>query len=197
MPLTQWDPRSGIGGFIGTLYWNILDRQAENEEVIRHHSKHAFDNGLIATITGFFDSPEYRSRSHSPRETVERLYRSILGREPSEDGLGGHAPMVPVGGGSMRDMVDSFVNSPEYNERFMAALVPARSPSYIEDQLLAIRYRLALLEEGRLQLQVEDLQRQMTTLEQRVHDGEERLRLQVEDLQRQVTTLQQRLHDGE
>ena len=124
-------------------------------------------------------------------------YRSILGREPSEDGLGGHAPMVPVGGGSMRDMVDSFVNSPEYNERFMAALVPARSPSYIEDQLLAIRYRLALLEEGRLRLQIEDLQRQVTTLEQRVHDGEGRLRLQVEDLQRQATTLEQRLHDSE
>lgn len=172
MPLTQWDPRSAIGGFIGTLYWNILDREAENEEAIRFHSQNAFNNGLIDAITGFFDSPEYKARSHSARETVKRLYRSILGRESSEDGLGGHAPMVPVDGGSMKAIVHSFVSSPEYTERFMAALAPARSPSYLEDQLLAIRYRLALLEEGQLRLQIEDLQRQVTTLEQRLHDGE-------------------------
>lgn len=170
MSLTQWDPRSGIGGFIGTLFWNILDREVETEEAIRFHSQRAFDNGLVYTITSLFDSSEYRSRSHSARETVKRLYRSILSRKPGEEGLASHAPMVPVDGGSMRDMVLSFINSPEYNEKFMAASAPARSPSYLEDQLLAIRYRLKVLEEERLRLQIEDLQRQVTRLEQQLQD---------------------------
>jgi len=147
--IAAWDPHGGIPNFVRTLYQNVLDREAESQEVVNHHTNAAYDSGLAAMITGFFNSPEYRAKNRSTDETVKKLYRSILGREAEAGGLEYHVREINRGM-SMDEAVLAFVNSAEYSQKVQQGLVPTPQPSHIADYIRTL-YRNVLDREAESQ----------------------------------------------
>lgn len=114
--ITQWNPSGGTPDFIRTLYHNILDRNPESQDVVDFHTKVAYNSGLRNAVLGFFSSVEYRAKSLPTEETVKKLYRSILNREPNGEEVAHHVQEI-IRGRSMEEAVRVFVDSPEYNQR--------------------------------------------------------------------------------
>ena len=79
-PKGVWVRPGGILAFVGTMYWNILDRDAENQAVIDGWAKHTYLHGLAHTFGGFFTSPEYTGRGLPTEVTVDKFYWAVLGR---------------------------------------------------------------------------------------------------------------------
>ncbi|KAJ7731862.1 hypothetical protein B0H16DRAFT_1468862 [Mycena metata] len=130
--ITQWNPSGRTPDFIRTLYRNILDRDPESQEVIDFHTRSAYNSGLCNTIVGFFNSIEYRAKSIPTEETVKKLYRSILNREPEAAGADYHAQQI-ARGRSMEDVVYGFVESPEYSHRVQQGLALRLQPDVTFD----------------------------------------------------------------
>ncbi|KAJ7806201.1 hypothetical protein B0H14DRAFT_3768692 [Mycena olivaceomarginata] len=130
--IRQWNPSGDTAGFISTLYHNVLDRDPESQEVIDFHTKSAYNSGLRNTVVGFFNSPEYRAKGIPTEETVKKLYRSILHREPCVTEVDHHAQEI-TRGRSMEDAVRVFVESPEYSERAGRGLSPRARPDRTYD----------------------------------------------------------------
>ncbi|KAJ7212383.1 hypothetical protein C8J57DRAFT_1733148 [Mycena rebaudengoi] len=100
--IRQWNPSGGTADFIATLYHNVLDRDPESQEVIDFHTKVAYNSGLGNTVVGFFNSIEYHAKSIPTEETVKKLYRSILNREPGVAEVDHHTQEI-TRGRSMED----------------------------------------------------------------------------------------------
>ncbi|KIM87526.1 hypothetical protein PILCRDRAFT_815052 [Piloderma croceum F 1598] len=58
-------PTCGIQDFVRTLYKNILDRDAESQEVIDEWTQRIHSSGVAHVVGDFFMSPEYRAKSMS------------------------------------------------------------------------------------------------------------------------------------
>jgi hypothetical protein len=71
--IAKWNLTGGTPDFIRTVYQNVLDRGAENQEVFDYHTRSAYDNGLATVITGFVSSPEYRSKNLYRRDCQETV----------------------------------------------------------------------------------------------------------------------------
>jgi hypothetical protein len=91
MQSTEYSVRCGLAphprpnrmqDFIMRLYVTILDRNPENPEVIASHANSAHAEGLVPVINHFIESPEYCAKQISRYETIHKLYRAILSREP-------------------------------------------------------------------------------------------------------------------
>ncbi|KAJ7826402.1 hypothetical protein B0H14DRAFT_3722570 [Mycena olivaceomarginata] len=95
--IMHWNPSGRTPDFIRTLYRNVLDRDPESQEVVDLHTRSAYNSGLCTTVGGFFNSIEYRAKSIPTEETVKKLYRSILNREPEGEGADYHARQIARG----------------------------------------------------------------------------------------------------
>ncbi|KAJ7312755.1 hypothetical protein DFH08DRAFT_973271 [Mycena albidolilacea] len=135
--IRQWNPCGGTADFIGTLYHNVLDRDPESQEVIDFHTKVAYNTGLVNTVVGFFNSIEYRIKSIPTEETVKKLYRSILNREPGVAEVDHHTQEI-TRGRSMEDAVRVFVQSHEYSERVQHGLSLHPRPDLTFDFIITL-----------------------------------------------------------
>lgn len=163
---TKWHPPSGIDGFVRTLYLNVLDREAESQAVVDHHKNIAYRNGIATTIKTFFAA--LVDRDKPPAEViVNKLYRSIMGREAEEGGLKHHVRAINQGR-SIGKVVDDFLGSDEYSLRERQGLVPNRHPTLVMDELAAVKDQLAALRQ--LPQQIETLSRQVEVLQRHMED---------------------------
>jgi len=83
--IAKWNLTGGTPDFIRTVYQNVLDRGAENQEVFDYHTRSAYDNGLATVITGFVSSPEYRSKNLYRRDCQETAVQSWVERLDQKD----------------------------------------------------------------------------------------------------------------
>ena len=66
--------------FVKTLYQNIFSRDPDNEG-LSHWTDHTRFFNIASTISGFFTSDEFQAKQLSREDIVDKLYRSIFGRE--------------------------------------------------------------------------------------------------------------------
>jgi len=131
-PKGVWDRTSGIPGFIKTLYWNVLDRDAESQAVIDHWTQQTYTHGLAHTVCGFFTA--LRSTAYgqgmSIEAMVDKLYFAVLGRQPEVAGRLHWAAQLRDGM-SLLEAANGFVGSDEYRGKVQAGTRPdsIHSPS--------------------------------------------------------------------
>jgi len=122
-----WVHTGGIPGFIKTLYWNVLDRDAESQTVIDHWTHQTYTHGLAHTVSGFFIA--LRSTAYgqgmSTEAMVDRFYLAVLGRQPKPGEPGKvHWVRELRNGASLLDVANGFIGSPEYRGKVQAETRP-------------------------------------------------------------------------
>jgi len=126
------------------LYWGLLEREPDRVGLQSQAGLLHGGTALEHVVRGFIASPEFRARmlaalvpptdlpdltqakngnGRSPEEIVTGLYRGLLGRDPDRLGLQDQAGSLHAGT-ALEHVVRSFVGSPEFRARMLAALVP-------------------------------------------------------------------------
>ncbi|KAF8958106.1 hypothetical protein BDZ97DRAFT_1843299 [Flammula alnicola] len=118
-----WVRSGGILAFVKTLYWNILDRDAESQAVVDGWTKHTYTNGLAQTLGGFFTSPEYTGRGLPTEVTVDKFYLAVLGRHAEAAGRAYWTEKIS-NGMSLLQVAEGFVGSAEYRGKVQAGTAP-------------------------------------------------------------------------
>jgi len=118
-----WHSSCGLAEFVRTLYRNILDRDPESKESVEFWTTHSTAHGLASTLNGFFHSDEFKSKNHLPEAIVDRLYRSILSREPEADGKA-HWLGRLGSGDKMEVIISRFLDCPEYRGNVQKDIAP-------------------------------------------------------------------------
>ena len=113
--------------FIRTLYQNILSRDPlpDDHPSIDHWMNHTNFHGIASTISGFFASDEFKAKNfeHPQEVIVDKLYRSILGREGGWDGKNYWIDRLRQGD-TVQTIVSDCMESMEYKQKAQAGVVP-------------------------------------------------------------------------
>ena len=113
--------------FIKTLYQNILSRDPlpDDHPNIDHWLDHTNLHGIASTISGFFTCDEFKAKNFKfPQEViVDKLYRSVLGREGGWDGKNYWIDRLKHGD-TVQTIVSDCIESGEYREKAQAGIVP-------------------------------------------------------------------------
>ena len=116
-----------MSDFIKTLYQNILSRDPfpEDHPNIDHWMNHTHFHGIASTISGFFTGDEFKDKNFKfPQEViVDKLYRSILGREGRWDGKNYWIDRLRHGD-TVQTIVSDCIESEEYKQKAQAGIVP-------------------------------------------------------------------------
>jgi len=122
-PKGMWVRSRGILSFVETLYWNILDRDSENQGAIDYWTRNTYSRGLAHTLGGFVTSPEYSVRGLPTEVTVDKFYLAVLGRHAD---AGEKAYWVDRirDGMTLRQVAEGFVKSAEYRRMVQAGTAP-------------------------------------------------------------------------
>ena len=116
-----------MSDFIKTLYQNILSRDPfpEDHPNIDHWMNHTHFHGIASTISGFFTGDEFKDKNFKfPQEViVDKLYRSILGREGRWDGKNYWIDRLRHGD-TVQTIVNDCIESEEYKQKAQAGIVP-------------------------------------------------------------------------
>ena len=121
----------GAAGQVPVLYERLLGRSPDGNTAAEYAAV-AEREGLLTVARALVHSPEYQERfgAHGvpvrgaePYEpSVRMLYRHLLGREPDPGGLREHAGNAARFG--LRAVIDEFLDSGEYVQRFGETRVP-------------------------------------------------------------------------
>ena len=113
--------------FVKTLYQNIFSRDPDNEG-LSHWTDHTRFFNIASTISGFFTSDGFQAKQLSREDIVDKLYRSIFGRE-----CRGDERTVQVirlrDGVSIYTIINDLVGSVEYREKAQLGAVPSPDTS--------------------------------------------------------------------
>jgi hypothetical protein len=99
--------------FMRTLYQNILDRDPEDQHAQEYHTGNTYARGLAHTIGCLFSTPEYQAKAMSTEATVDKFYRSVLGRRPDASERADYVERIRLGM-SLLNVAQSFIASEEY-----------------------------------------------------------------------------------
>lgn len=105
------------------MYWNILDRDVENQAAVDNWTKHTYTHGLAHTLGSFFTSPEYSGRGLPTEVTVDKLYWVALGRQ-ADTAERIHWVERIKNGASLWQVANGFIDCPEYKERVRTGKAP-------------------------------------------------------------------------
>ena len=122
-PILTWHSAGDISHFIKTLYHNVLSREVRSDDNIDGWINHARFHGIAATITGFFTSDEFQAKNLPQEVVVDKLYRSILGREGGGDEKNIQLDRL-VGGLAIHIVINHLVGSDEYRQKAQLGAVP-------------------------------------------------------------------------
>jgi hypothetical protein len=78
---------------------------------------------LASTLNGFFTSDEFKAKNHPPEAIVDRLHRSILGREAGPEGQKYWQGRLSSGD-MMEDVIAGFLDGSEYRGKIQNATAP-------------------------------------------------------------------------
>jgi hypothetical protein len=105
------------------LYQNVLSRDAEDQAAIDNWTNHTHHHGLISTLRGFF-SDEFKAKNLPEEVVVDKLYRSILGREAHGDDEKNVWLCKLRRGDTMQMIINDFVGSAEYRQKVQNNTAP-------------------------------------------------------------------------
>ena len=134
-PILTWHSAGGISHFIKTLYHNVLSREVRSDESIDSWINQARFEGVAATITGFFTSDEFKTKNLPQEVIVDKLYRSILGREGEDDEKNIQLDRL-MGGLAIHIVVNDLVGSDEYRQNAQLGAVPSPDMSVYITKLI-------------------------------------------------------------
>ena len=113
--------------FVKTLYQNILSRDPHNEG-LSHWTDHTRFFNIASTISGFFTSDGFQAKHLSREDIVDKLYRSILGRECRGDERTDQVIRLRDGV-SICTIINDLVESVEYRQKAQLGVVPSSDAS--------------------------------------------------------------------
>jgi Domain of unknown function (DUF4214) len=97
--------------------------------VLDHWANHASFNGIAATISGLFTSNEFKTKNLSLEAVVDKLYRSILGREGDTEEKNVWLRRLKKGD-AIQTIIYELVSSPEYRQKAHENVVPP--PAFVK-----------------------------------------------------------------
>jgi hypothetical protein len=109
-----------------------LERPAGGEGNARADQLRSGQTTVREIVRDVARSPEYLQRfapANDRNQAVSNLYRHLLGRAPDPAGLNGHVQ----GRESIAALVETFINSPEYQQKFGEDTVPGGNRRYCRD----------------------------------------------------------------
>jgi hypothetical protein len=122
-PIFIWKSDGRISDFIRTLYQNILTRDLEIQGGIDYWTEHTRFHGIASTISGFFTSDEFKAKNLAHEIIVNKLYRSILGREGENDEKNYWLGRLRRGD-AIQMVINDCVGSAEYRQKALQGVVP-------------------------------------------------------------------------
>jgi Ca2+-binding EF-hand superfamily protein len=114
---------------VDALYRQVLERPAGGEGNARAEQLRNGQTSVREIVRDLAQSPEHLQRfmpANNRTEAITNLYRHVLGRAPDPGGLNSHVQSRD----SMAALVDTFINSPEYQQKFGEDTVPGGNRRY-------------------------------------------------------------------
>jgi len=114
---------------VDAIYRQVLERPAGSEGNARAEQLRNGQTSVREIVRDVARSPEHLQRfapANDRNQAVSNLYRHLLGRAPDPGGLNSHVQ----GRESMAALVDTFINSPEYQQKFGEDTVPGGNRRY-------------------------------------------------------------------
>ena len=129
--------------FVKTLYQNILSRDPDNER-LSHWTNHTSFFEIASTISGFFTSDEFQAKNFPREDIVDKLYRSILGRECKGDERTNQVIRLRDGV-SICHTINDLVGSDEYRQKAQLGTVPIPETSVYSTKIYLSMTNLTLI----------------------------------------------------
>ena len=117
------------------MYHNVLSREVQSDDSIGTWINHVRFHGIASTITGFFTSNEFQSKNLPLEVVVDKLYRSILGREGRSDEKNIQLEQLR-GGLAIHIAVNDLVGSDEYRQKAELKAVPSPDMSVYGTEII-------------------------------------------------------------
>jgi Ca2+-binding EF-hand superfamily protein len=117
---------------VDAIYRQVLERPAGGEGNARAEQLRNGQTSVREIVRDIAQSPEHLQRflpANNRTEAVTNLYRHLLGRAPDPEGLNSHVQ----GRDSLAALVDTFINSTEYQQKFGVNTVPGGTTRYCRD----------------------------------------------------------------
>lgn len=121
-PIFTWNPANRIPDFVKTLYQNILNHDPDTGGP-PHWANHTRFFGIASTISGIFICDEFQAKNFPREDIVDKLYRSILGRESKGDERSDQVVRLRDGV-SICTIINDLVGSEEYRRKAQLGAVP-------------------------------------------------------------------------
>jgi hypothetical protein len=124
LPFSNYTPES-----IDKLYQIILGRPVDDDGLINYATGLAGNKTLTEIEWELIRSPEFIERMNellkgSVEQTVNSLYRVILGRIPDNSGRKNYENILRHSHNRLNEVVDALINSPESQERYLKQIFP-------------------------------------------------------------------------
>jgi Ca2+-binding EF-hand superfamily protein len=117
---------------VDAIYRQVLERPAGGEGGARAEQLRSGQTTVREIVRDIAKSPEHAQRflpANDRTQAVTNLYRHLLGRAPDPAGLSSHVQ----GRDSLVALADTFLNSPEYQQKFGDDVVPGGNRRFCRD----------------------------------------------------------------
>jgi phycobilisome linker polypeptide/EF hand domain-containing protein len=114
---------------VDAIYRQVLERPAAGEGNARAEQLRNGQTSVREIVRDLARSPEHLQRflpANDRNQAVSNMYRHLLGRAPDPGGLNSHVQ----GRESLAALVDTFINSPEYQQKYGDDTVPGGNRRY-------------------------------------------------------------------
>lgn len=106
------------------MYHNVLGREVRSDDNIDSWVNFNRFHGTAATIAGFFTCDEFQTKNLPQEVVVDKLYRSILGREGGGNEKNTQLDRLRAGL-AIHIVVNDLVGSDEYTQKAQLGAVPS------------------------------------------------------------------------
>jgi Ca2+-binding EF-hand superfamily protein len=117
---------------VDAIYRQVLERPAGGEGNVRAEQLRSGQASVREIVRDVAKSQEHAQRflpANDRAQAVTNLYRHLLGRAPDPTGFDSHVQ----GREALVSIVDTFINSPEYQQKFGNDTVPGSMTRYCRD----------------------------------------------------------------
>jgi hypothetical protein len=137
LALAQQPCTSDADSAVDAVYRQVLERSSGSEGNARAEQLRNGQTSVRDIVREVAKSPEHRQRFLSTRgpndrvNAVTALYRHLLARAPDQEGLASH--VQGLANGNVDAIIDTIIDSPEYQEKFGNDTVPGGARRYCRD----------------------------------------------------------------
>ena len=130
--LAQQPCTSDADSTVDAIYRQVLERPAGGEGNVRADQLRSGQTSVREIVRDVAKSPEHLQRflpANNRDQAVTNLYRHLLGRAPDQAGLNSHLQ----GRDSLAALVDTFISSQEYQQKYGDDTVPGGNRRFCRD----------------------------------------------------------------